>query len=101
MPNLDTLVRKRETEIPSYMQSQVAFKLLTEMDEEGTETYQFIAVFNSGNKEALSQTQLEDIELAIENLREKSDSLGITNILAHTDSEETEKQLVAEDGRQS
>ena len=99
MPNLDTLVREKgQTEIPSYMQSQVASKLLTEMDEEGTETYQFIAVFNSGNKEALSQTQLEDIELAIENLREKSDSLGITNILAHTDSEETEKQLVAEDG---
>jgi len=99
MPNLDTLVREKgQTEIPSYMQSQVASKLLTEMEEEGTQTYQFIAVFNSGNEKALSETQKEDIEKAIETVRQKSDSLGITNILAHTDSEETEKQLVAEDG---
>lgn len=99
MPNLDQLVREKgNTEIPSYMQSQVASKLLNEMDGEGSDTYQFIAVFNSGSDQAFNENQLNEINEAIETLRQDSDSLRINSILAHTDSEETEKQLVAEDG---
>ncbi|KGR79281.1 membrane protein [Ureibacillus manganicus DSM 26584] len=98
MPNLDQLVREKgKTEIPSYMQSQVASKLLAEMEDEGTETYQFIAVFNSGSDKVLDENQLKEVNTAIETLRKDSDTLGVTSIIAHTDSDETAKQLVSED----
>ncbi|WP_240758346.1 MMPL family transporter [Lysinibacillus sp. SGAir0095] len=99
MPNLDMLVREKgQTEIPSYTQSQIASKLLTEMADEGTDTYQFIAVFTSENEEALDKTQLEEIDKAIQSLKDNSDELGITDMLAPSDSEEAKKQLVSEDG---
>ncbi|MFC7687971.1 MMPL family transporter [Ureibacillus sp. GCM10028918] len=99
MPNLDTLVREKgQTDIPSYTQSEVASKLLTEMADEGTDTYQFIAVFTSGSDEALNETQLEEVDQAIQTLKDHRDELGITDMLAPADSEEAEKQLVSEDG---
>ncbi|MDN4494644.1 MMPL family transporter [Ureibacillus aquaedulcis] len=99
MPNLDTLVREKgQTDIPSYTQSKVASELLTEMADEGTDTYEFIAVFTSGSDEALNETQLKEVEGAIQNLKTHRDELGITDMLAPEDSEEAEKQLVSEDG---
>ncbi|MCM3389608.1 MMPL family transporter [Ureibacillus chungkukjangi] len=99
MPNLDMLVREKgQTEIPSYTQSQIASKLLTEMADDSTDTYEFIAVFTSGSDEALSDTQLEEVDQAIQSLKDKSGELGITDMLAPSDSEEAEKQLVSEDG---
>lgn len=99
MPNLDTLVREKgQTEIPSYTQSQVATKLLSEMEAEGTDTYDFIAVFTSGSKESLTDKQLQEVDEVIDLLREEQKSLGITSMLAYTDSEEAESQLVSEDG---
>ncbi|RHW32740.1 MMPL family transporter [Lysinibacillus yapensis] len=99
MPNLDTLVREKgQVEIPSYTQSQIASKIQTEMADEGAETYQFIAVFASGNAEALTEAQLEEIDQAISALNSKSKELGITEMLAYSDSEEAKKQLVSEDG---
>ncbi len=99
MPNLDTLVREKgQTEIPSYTQSEVASKLLTEMADEETDTYQFIAVFTSGGDEALNESQLEEVDTAIQSLKDNSDELGITDMLTPTDSDEAEKQLVSEDG---
>ncbi|TSI08272.1 MMPL family transporter [Lysinibacillus sp. BW-2-10] len=99
MPNLDTLVREKgQTEIPSYTQSQIASKLLTEMEGEGAPTYQFIAVFSSGSEEPLNDKQQDEIDEAIQTLRDQSKKLGITDILAYSDSEETKKQLMSEDG---
>jgi len=99
MPNLDTLVREKgQTEIPDYTQSQIASKLLTEMADEGTDTYQFIALFTSGNNEALNEKQIEEVNQAIQTLKDKREELGITDMLAPSDSEEAEKQLVSEDG---
>lgn len=99
MPDLDALVREKgQVEIPEYLQSVQAEKWLTEMTEEESETYQFIAVFNSGTDEALNKTQKQDIENAIELLRDQSEELGITHILAHVDHADAEKQLVSEDG---
>lgn len=99
MPNLDTLVREKgQTEMPSYVQSEVASKLLTEMQDDATETYQMIAVFNSGSKEKLTNAQLDDIEQVIQTLEDEKSTLGIKEILAHTSNEAAEKQLVSEDG---
>ncbi|MEL4026479.1 MMPL family transporter [Lysinibacillus endophyticus] len=99
MPNLDTLVREKgQTEIPDYTQSQIASELLIEMANGETENYQFIAVFTSGSDEALNENQLNDIDKAIQTLKDDSEELGITDMLTYSDSEEAEKQLVSEDG---
>ncbi len=99
MPNLDTLVREKgQTEIPDYTQSQIASDLLIEIANEETENYQFIAVFTSGSDEALNENQLNDIDKAIQTLKDNSEELGITDMLTYSDSEEAEKQLVSEDG---
>lgn len=99
MPNLDLLVREKgQTDIPAYTQSKIASELLTEMEDGGTETYQFIAVFTSGSDKALNDTQLNEIEEVIQSLKADRDELGITDMLTHSDSEETKKQLVSEDG---
>lgn len=99
MPNMDTLVHEKgQTEIPSYTQSQIASQIQSEMADDGSESYQFIAVFNSGNDEALTDAQLKDIEQAIQTLKDERAELGITDLLAHMDSEEAKKQLVSEDG---
>ncbi|WP_258000524.1 MMPL family transporter [Bacillus sp. Marseille-P3661] len=99
MPNLDTLVREKgQTEIPSYTQSEIASDLLTEMANEETENYQFIAVFTSGSDEPLNEKQLNDIDKVVQILKDNSEELGITDMLAHSDSDEAEKQLVSEDG---
>lgn len=97
MPNLDTLVREKgQVEMPDYVQSTIAKNILTEMETDGKENYQFIAVFNSSEK--FTDEQKREIDELIEVLREKEEELGITNILAYNESEETEKQLVSEDG---
>lgn len=99
MPNLDSLVREKgQTDIPAYTQSKIASELLTEMEDGGTETYQFIAVFTSRSDKALNDTQLKEIEEAIQSLKDDRDELGITDMLTHSDSEETKNQLVSEDG---
>lgn len=97
MPNLDTLVREKgQVEMPDYVQSTIAKNILTEMETDGKENYQFIAVFNSSDK--LTDEQKQEIDELIEVLTEKKEELGITNILAYNESEETEKQLVSDDG---
>lgn len=97
MPNLDILVREKgQVEMPAYVQSTIAKNLQTGMETDGKENYQFIAVFNS--KEKLTDEQKKEIDKIIEDFKEQRDELGITSILAYNDSEETEKQLVSEDG---
>lgn len=97
MPNLDELVREKgQVTMPEYVQSMIADEILTEMETDGTENYQFIAVFHSDEK--LTVEQKKEIDNVIETFRQKQDELGITSILAYNESEETEKQLVAKDG---
>ena len=99
MPDLDTLVREKgQTEIPSYTQSQIASKLLTEMEDGENDTYQFIAVFASKTGDALSTSELAEIEEVIQTLKDEKEQLGIIDMLSHLDSEAAEKQLVSEDG---
>lgn len=97
MPNLDKLVREKgQVTMPDYVQSTIANEILTNMETDGKENYQFIAVFHSKNK--LTNEQKEEIDEIINEFRQKQDELGITSILAYNESEETEKQLVAKDG---
>lgn len=97
MPNLDELVREKgQVTMPDYVQSTIADEILTDMETGGEEIYQFIAVFHS--EDPLTDEQKQEIDQVIETFRQKEEELGITKILAYNESEETEKQLVSEDG---
>ena len=99
MPNLDQLVRdKGQITVPDSFESNIASKMMNELDGEDGERYEIIAVFNSGNDKALSATQKEKIEQAVNQLIKQQSSLGITDIVTHLDNEEVEGQLVSEDG---
>ncbi|MGM9929119.1 MAG: MMPL family transporter [Bacillus sp. (in: firmicutes)] len=99
MPDLDQLVREKgQTSIPETAQSEVANDLLNQMEGDGEEAYQIIAVFNSGDEKALTDGQLEKIEDAIGDLKAQQSELGITNMLTHLDSEDVEAQLKSADG---
>lgn len=99
MPNLDQLVREKgQITIPESAQSNIASDMLTQMDEDGGESYQIIAVFNSGNDKALTDEQKEEIENIINELKNNQSQLGIKDILTHVDNEQAEDQLVSEDG---
>lgn len=58
MPNMDQLVKEKgKITIPNTKQSSIADKMMKEMDKEGVEKYEIIAVFNSGKKAALTDEQ--------------------------------------------
>ena len=99
MPNLDQLVRdKGQITIPDSAESKVAQDMLNQMDENGGEKYDIIAVFTSGNEQALTAKQKEEVNEIINELKKKSSELGIKEILTHLDNEQTEEQLVSKDG---
>lgn len=98
MPNLDQLVREKgQVEIPKEAQSEVAKEMISNMDESGGESYQIIAVFNSGGDKVLTDKQKGKIETVINDLKDKEKMLGIKEIVSHVDNKETEKQLVSDD----
>ncbi|MFC4411804.1 MMPL family transporter [Chungangia koreensis] len=99
MPNLDELVREKgQIEIPDTFQSVKAVEMAKDLNEGGVERYQIIVVFNSGSEKALSEQQKSEIADVISELKSRDKELGILSILSHLDSEETEEQLVSEDG---
>ena len=98
MPNLDQLVREKgQITIPESAQSNMAEDMLNQMDEDSGERYQIIAVFNSGNDEALTDEQKEEVGKIIKELKNKQLQLGIKDIVTHLDNEQTENQLVSKD----
>jgi RND superfamily putative drug exporter len=98
MPDLDQLVRdKGQIAIPESAQSEVAQSMLDEMSDESGESYQIIAVFNSGTQEKLTSQQQQQIEDVIVHLQEKESELGINQIVSHMDNEETKDQLLSKD----
>lgn len=99
MPDMDRLIKEKgQIAIPETEQSAIAYEMLQEMDPKGGEAYSIIAVFNSGNEEALSTEQRQQVADVIKELQSKKLQLGITEMVSHLDGEEIEKQLVAEDG---
>lgn len=99
MPDLSQLVREKgQLTLPEDAQSLVAQNLLKEMDPNGGENYQIIAVYTSKDGKPLSDEAKVEIDSVINELQEKEQQLGITKMLTHTDNTETEKQLTSEDG---
>ena len=99
MPNLDQLVREKgQITIPESAQSRVAQDMLNQMDEDSGEKYQIIAVFNSGNDQALTDEQKEEVGKVINRLKNEKSQLGIKDIVTHLDNEQAEEQLISKDG---
>ncbi|MEI4620392.1 MMPL family transporter [Bacillus pfraonensis] len=98
MPNMDRLVKEKgQITIPKTEQSSIADKMIKEMDQEGVEKYEIIAVFNSGSKTALTSEQKEEIAKVINSLQNEKEQLGIKEIVSHLDNKDLEKQLVSKD----
>lgn len=98
MPNMDKLVKEKgKITIPNTEQSSIADKMIKEMDKEGVEKYEVIAVFNSDNKTALTTEQKEEITKTINALQNEKEQLGIKEVVSHLDNKELEKQLVSKD----
>lgn len=98
MPNMDKLVKEKgKITIPNTKQSSIADKMMKEMDKEGVEKYEIIAVFNSGNKAALTDEQKKEITKTINALQNEKEQLGIKEVVSHLDNKDLEKQLVSKD----
>ena len=70
MPNMDKLVKEKgHITIPNTEQSSIADKMIKEMNKDGTEKYEIIAVFNSGSKTALTTEQKAEITKTINALQ--------------------------------
>ncbi len=98
MPNMDKLVKEKgHITIPNTEQSSIADKMIKEMDKDGTEKYEIIAVFNSGSKTALTTEQKEEIVKTIHALQNEKEQLGIKEVVSHLDNKDLEKQLISKD----
>ncbi|MED1612314.1 MMPL family transporter [Bacillus paranthracis] len=98
MPNMDKLVKEKgHITIPNTEQSSIADKMIKEMNKDGTEKYEIIAVFNSGSKTTLTTEQKEEITKTINALQNEKEQLGIKEVVSHLDNKELEKQLVSKD----
>ncbi|SME49390.1 Putative membrane protein YdgH [Bacillus mobilis] len=98
MPNMDKLVKEKgHITIPNTEQSSIADKMIREMDKDGTEKYDVIAVFNSGSKAALTTEQKDGIIKTINALQNEKEQLGIKEVVSHLDNKDLEKQLVSKD----
>ncbi|WP_368907323.1 MMPL family transporter, partial [Bacillus wiedmannii] len=98
MPNMDKLVKEKgHITIPNTAQSSIADKMIKEMDKDGTEKYDVIAVFNSGSKTALTTEKKEEITKTINALQNEKEQLGIKEVVSHLDNKDLEKQLVSKD----
>ncbi|MGE7622223.1 MMPL family transporter [Viridibacillus sp. NPDC096237] len=99
MPNMDRLVKEKgRINIGNTVQSGIATEMMKEMNDNSGEHYYLTAVFHSDTDKKLSVDQLEEIHKVVASLKNHEDDLGITAIMAHTDSKELKSQLVSEDG---
>ncbi|MEK4971294.1 MMPL family transporter [Niallia sp. FSL R7-0648] len=98
MPDMDKLVsEKGQIELPDTEQSVLSDEILKQMDKENGETYEIIAVFNSGSEKVLTNKQKEEITSIINELKDKEKELGITSLVTHLDSAALEEKLVSKD----
>ncbi|MDZ3956913.1 MMPL family transporter [Bacillus thuringiensis] len=98
MPDLEKLVRdKGQVEIPYSAQSEVAKRMLNTMKENGEDAFEVIAVYNSGNKQPITDNQQNQITSVIQRLKKQEKKLGIEEIKSFLDNEELKKQLISKD----
>lgn len=99
-PNMAELVREKgQIEVPEGYSSKLASEIMKQVqNEEGkADGTQVALVFH--NSDSLTQNDIQEAEKAIRTLEEKSEELGITDILTHFNEESLENQLVSEDGK--
>jgi RND superfamily putative drug exporter len=72
MPNMEKLVQEKgQIKIPDTAQSALANMMLKTMNESNKETFDIIAVFNSGSNEARTDTKKYSIASVIKALQDK------------------------------
>ncbi|GLC89061.1 MMPL family transporter [Lysinibacillus piscis] len=98
MPNLEQLVREKgQITIPDSAQSNQAEAMLKQMNENNGDSYQIIAIFNSGHEQALTTSQKTEIEKIIKQLKSQQSAIGIRQMMTHLDNEQTQQQLISQD----
>lgn len=100
-PNMGDLVREKgQITMPDNYSSKLAGEILAEVQsDDGSSDSTSVALVFYNEKEKLSSADLKEAEKAIQILDDKSEELGITEILSHFNEESLKEQLVSEDGK--
>ncbi|MGA5690004.1 MMPL family transporter [Cytobacillus pseudoceanisediminis] len=99
-PNMADLVRdKGQITVPEEYSSTLAGDIMQEVQKQegGGDETQVALVFHNDKK--LTEEEIQEAEKAVRTLEEKSDEMGITEILTHFNEESLKDQLVSEDGK--
>ncbi|WP_436373531.1 MMPL family transporter [Cytobacillus sp. BC1816] len=99
-PNMADLVRdKGQITVPEEYSSTLAGDIMQEVQKQegGGDETQVALVFHNDKK--LTGEEIKEAEKAIRTLEDKSDEMGITEILTHFNEESLKEQLVSEDGK--
>lgn len=100
-PNMGDLVREKgQITMPDNYSSKLAGEILAEVkSDDGSGDSSSVALVFHNEKDKLSSAEIKEAEKAIGILDEKSEELGITEILTHFKEEDLKNQLVSEDGK--
>ncbi|MFC0272724.1 MMPL family transporter [Metabacillus herbersteinensis] len=99
-PNMADLVREKgQISVPAGYSSTLAEEIMTDVqkDEGQGDSSQVALVFHNDKK--LTNEEINEAKKAIQQLEEKKEELGITEILTHFTEETLEEQLVSDDGK--
>lgn len=99
-PNMAELVRdKGQITVPEEYSSTLAGDIMQEVQKQegGGDETQVALVFHNDKK--LTVEEIKEAEKAIRTLEDKSEEMGITEILTHFNEESLKEQLVSEDGK--
>ncbi|PWW29590.1 RND superfamily putative drug exporter [Cytobacillus oceanisediminis] len=99
-PNMAELVREKgQITVPDEYSSTLAGEIMEEVQKQegGGDETQVALVFHNDRK--LTDAEIKEAEKAIRTLEEKSDEIGITEILTHFNEESLKEQLVSDDGK--
>ncbi|CAM3477062.1 MMPL family transporter [Aeromicrobium ponti] len=99
-PNMAELVREKgQITVPDEYSSTLAGEIMEEVQKQegGGDETQVALVFHNDKK--LTDAEVKEAEKAIRTLEEKSDEIGITEILTHFNEESLKEQLVSADGK--
>lgn len=100
LPDLGELVREKgQPGIPGSYSSQVAEDLERKLNETSAQSKDMtvLAVF-TGGQEKLTPSNLQNVKISIQNLKDQEQELGITRVLTHFDEKALKEQLVSKDG---
>lgn len=97
MPDLERLGQEKgQINLPADLESEKAATILNEMKHDGEATYDLAIVFH--NKDGLKNDEKAEMDESLAYFKEHEADYHIVNTMFYNDSEQTEKQLVSEDG---